>query len=104
MRLASLFVSAALVPAVALAQAPVSSPAATRTARVNDDSRMICKKFAVTGSLVRTERVCKEKHYWDLEYATRRETTVTSSCGADGGVCDTVSGFGAMGRSTMSPQ
>lgn len=89
-----------VMPAMAFAQtpsAPTAPVAPVKTAAATGDNRMICKTFAVTGSLVRTTRVCKEKHYWDLDYSLRRQTTVTSSCGVEGGVCPSNDAFGAMG-------
>lgn len=89
-----------MVPAMALAQtpiAPTSRVAPVKAAGATGDDRMICKTFAVTGSLVRTTRVCKEKHYWDMEYALRRQSVTTSSCGVEGGVCPSNDAFGAMG-------
>ena len=96
MRLVPALFAAAIVPLTgAPAQAPAAPPA--KVASANDDNRIICKKFPVTGSLVQSTRVCKEKHYWDLEYAVRRQNTVTSSCGAEGGVCSENDSFAQMG-------
>ena len=91
-------VVAMLVPAAALwAQQPPVAATPPRTAVSTGEDRMICKKFPVTGSLVQMTRVCKEKRYWDMEDALRRQNTATSSCGSETGICSGNDGFAQMG-------
>jgi hypothetical protein len=43
-------------------------------------SKMICKKFLETGSLVRGYRVCKTKTEWQRGRDLVRQSTATTSC------------------------
>ena len=75
--------SLVIVVAVAVAS---SSPAlagqtdAPERAAASGD-KVICKRFAETGSLVRVSRVCKPKRDWERERdAIRSGGTVSDSC------------------------
>ena len=46
----------------ALLQAPSAQPAADT--KSDPDQEMVCRRIAVTGSLVRKERVCKTQGEW----------------------------------------
>ncbi|MES2422497.1 MAG: hypothetical protein V4595_14535 [Pseudomonadota bacterium] len=43
-------------------------------------SKMICKKFLETGSLVKGYRVCKTKTEWQRDRDLIRQSTATTSC------------------------
>jgi hypothetical protein len=77
-----------------VAVAPVQSPTGARAAdqgerSAEDRSRVICKKFPETGSLVKTYRVCKTKAEWELGRDRVREgmSNNPASCRSAGGAC-----------------
>jgi hypothetical protein len=53
----------------------------------NDPEKVICKRFTETGSLVRSNRVCKTKREWDRD---RLEAGAMTG----GGACNRNSGLG----------
>lgn len=74
------FLAAALFLPVAgsVLAAPLQKDAGEKTA--DPGSKMICKKFLETGSLVRGHRVCKTKADWQRDRDLIRQSTSTSSC------------------------
>lgn len=77
-----------------LAIAHVKSPTGARVddqgqRSAEDRSKVICRKFAETGSLVKTYRICKTKVEWDLGRDHVREgmSSNPASCGSASGVC-----------------
>lgn len=54
-----------------------------------DKSKMICKRFVRTGSLVDGYRACKTKGDWEREREALRQLVVSDSCRAraEGGGC-----------------
>jgi hypothetical protein len=52
-------------------------------------SKMICKRFIETGSLIKGYRSCKTKREWEHERDNARGVNNTNSCGTlgNGGVC-----------------
>ena len=55
---------------VADPQPKPSTPSAKQAA--NDPDKMICRRFAVTGSLVNSYKTCKTRREWDSEYDALR--------------------------------
>jgi hypothetical protein len=56
----------------------------------NDPDKVICRRFAVTGSLVSSYKTCKTRREWDSEHAALRATGPASdSCrnSGNGGPC-----------------
>jgi hypothetical protein len=51
--------------------------------------RVICKRFAKTGSLVASYKDCKTKREWQREREARQQLSVVDSCAArgNGGAC-----------------
>jgi len=75
----------------ALLAAPVSAaPPKSDVERVADaGDKMICKRFARTGSLADSYRTCKTKAEWDRERDNVRQMTASESCRmrGEGGGC-----------------
>ncbi len=70
--------------AAMLAQAPAPQPNAGEKA-ADPGSKMICKKFLETGSLVRGHRECKTKADWERERdALRQSQGSTTGCSSMG--------------------
>ncbi|MGK6322479.1 hypothetical protein ACMGDM_05280 [Sphingomonas sp. DT-51] len=67
-----------LAAAAPAGQAKTPADAAERAADHGD--KMICKRFAKTGTLVGSERVCKTKADWERERDTLRGTTRSTGC------------------------
>jgi hypothetical protein len=88
-RLLGLFFASALAAASA-AQAQVPrSDAPEKTADSGD--KIVCKRFARTGSLADSYKTCKTKHEWERERDNVRQLSVVDSCRdrANGGAgCD----------------
>lgn len=72
-----------LVTAAAGAQTPERE--ADRSAEHRD--KVICKRFVETGSLVRSYRTCRTKAEWDKAREDAQRSSITASCGLDGGNC-----------------
>jgi hypothetical protein len=81
---------------IAIAMLVLSGPvAAERTKRdapertTDNRDKVICKRFAETGSLVSSKRVCKSKADWERDRDNLRESTRSTSCGnvGNGGSC-----------------
>ena len=55
----------------------------------DNEDKMICKRFAKTGSLVDSYRSCKTKREWERERENIHQLGSTSSCRllGDGGTC-----------------
>jgi len=69
---------------------PQTTPAPAQTEQVADgQEKIVCKRFAETGSLVRAQRVCKSKRDWDRDRAVIRSAPGIDSCSAraNGGQC-----------------
>jgi hypothetical protein len=49
--------------------------------------KIVCKRFAETGSLVKSYRTCQTKREWERERDNIRQSNVSNSCGAEFGVC-----------------
>ena len=86
-----------------LLAAPLLIAAATQTSDPNraeragdPQSRMICKTFPVTGSLISTYRACKTKHDWDRERGNLTQRDPIGSCAGGGG--DGVTSFCGFGQ------
>ena len=45
--------------------------------------KVICKRFATTGSLVQSYRTCKSKRDWERERENVRQLNPTASCGGE---------------------
>ena len=60
----------------------VAAPPQTDVGEKSADpgSKMICKKFLETGSLVKGYRVCKTKTEWQRDRDLIRQSTATTSC------------------------
>jgi hypothetical protein len=77
--------SAALVAGAAMA-----APANSDVERANDSpTKVICKRFVKTGSLVDSYRTCKTKAEWARERDNARQLTASEACRArgEGGGC-----------------
>jgi hypothetical protein len=74
------FLAAALfLPVVgSAAAAPPQKDVGEKSA--DPGSKVICKKFLETGSLVRGYRVCKTKTEWQRDRDLIRQSTATTSC------------------------
>lgn len=72
--LGAVLLSLAVTPATAAPQKDAGEKAA------DPASKMICKKFLETGSLVRGYRVCKTKVEWQRDRDLIRQSTATTSC------------------------
>jgi hypothetical protein len=70
---------------------PQSTPSPTpATKSANDPEKVICRRFAVTGSLVSSYKSCKTRREWDIEREALRATGPGSdSCrnSGNGGPC-----------------
>lgn len=70
---------------------PQPTPAATPAKQsANDPEKMICRRFAVTGSLVSSYKTCKTRREWDSEHdALRANGPGSDSCrnSGNGGAC-----------------
>ncbi|SFR96335.1 hypothetical protein [Sphingomonas jatrophae] len=89
MRIAGIgIVASMLLATTAMAgQEPKGNDAPERAA--DPGSRMICKRFIETGSLVKGYRTCKTKREWQNERDDRRTPAVTGgACNSGGtGLC-----------------
>ncbi len=69
------------------AQPAASSSGADAPERSADaGSKMVCKRFNETGSLVRTYKTCKTKAEWQRERDNVRSGSVANSCRLSGTV------------------
>lgn len=72
------------------AASPQTQPAASKddaSERAADaGSKMVCKRFNETGSLVRTYKTCKTKAEWQRERDNIRSGSVSNSCRLSGTV------------------
>lgn len=71
----------------AVAATPVSPDDHEKSA--DSDTKLICKRFTETGSLVRGYRTCKTKREWQRERDSLRMVHSTNSCAkqAETGSC-----------------
>ena len=83
-----MMLTAFALSAHAAAQAREPTRASAERA-ADDQDRIICKKFAVTGSLLATYKECKKKRDWERERNNIRSPSTTSgSCAsAESGSC-----------------
>ncbi len=51
-----------------------ADPQPLPTPSPNAADKIVCKQFAETGSLVRTEKICKTRRQWDIDRANIRAT------------------------------
>jgi hypothetical protein len=82
-------VAAALALQAAPTAAAVQPPREVGEKSADAGSKVICKKFLETGSLVRGYRMCKTKIEWERARDELRRTNVTTSCRSlgEGGSC-----------------
>jgi hypothetical protein len=71
------FASALVTASSAEAETPRSNR--TETAGAPSD-KVICRRFARTGSLADSYKTCKTKHEWDRERENVRQLSVSDSC------------------------
>jgi hypothetical protein len=78
---------AALLLCVAL-PAVAATPTADQTVQgekaSDDKDKMVCKRFADTGSLVSSHRVCKPKREWERARDNSSSMNAANSCKASG--------------------
>lgn len=82
---------AALALLLATAPAPQAQPATKSGADAAErsadaGSKMVCKRFSETGSLVRTYKTCKTKAEWQRERDDIRSGSTSNSCRLSGTV------------------
>jgi hypothetical protein len=76
--------------AALIAGAAFAAPPKSDVERVADaGTKMICKRFARTGSLADSYRTCKTKSEWDRERDNVRQMTASEACRmrGEGGGC-----------------
>ena len=73
---------AALLVATAAQAAPPRADAPEKAADARD--KIVCKRFAKTGSLVDGYRTCKTKWEWERERENIRQFNVVNSCRSSG--------------------
>jgi len=71
-----------LTSVTAAAAPPAKSEEHEKSADSAD--KMICKRFAETGSLIASKRVCKTKRDWERERDALRTTNNINSCANQG--------------------
>lgn len=79
-----------LASALLVAQAPGAAPRNAGESATDPQDKVICKRFAETGSLVGSYRVCKTKREWERERDNIRASGPgIDSCAnrANGGPC-----------------
>jgi hypothetical protein len=82
----SLVATVLLFTGIAANAAPPQADEREKSADAAD--KVICKRFAQTGSLVASKRVCKTKRDWERERDAIRDASNISSCpGQTGGMC-----------------
>jgi len=81
-----LLAAAALVLTVPVVSVAAEADKANEPERASDNGeKMICKRFAETGSLVKSYRTCKPKREWERERDTARSVASSvSSCANSG--------------------
>eukprot|EP01037_Dinobryon_pediforme_P021437 gene21437-22304_t len=58
---------------------PQTPPTSTTKPAASAPEKLVCKQFAVTGSLVGSKKICKTRREWDIE----RENVRASGTGFD---------------------
>ncbi len=84
----SIIAAALVVPLSTLAFA--AAPQAEQGEKATDTrTKVICKRFLETGSLVRGYRICKIKIDWERDRDQLRQSSATTSCRSlgEGGSC-----------------
>lgn len=82
----SLAAAVLLLTSAAAQAAPQKSDEQEKSA--DSAEKVICKRFAQTGSLVASKRVCKTKRDWERERDSIRAASNISSCpGQTNGLC-----------------
>ena len=76
-----LFMSALLAVSSSAIAEEAKRDVAEKAADSSD--KMICKRFATTGSLVQNYRTCKTKREWERERENLRQLNPTASCGGE---------------------
>lgn len=75
---------AAAVQTAPATPVPVKSDASAPERSADAGSKMVCKRFAETGSLVRSYKTCKTKAEWQRERDNIRSGSVANSCRMSG--------------------
>ncbi len=81
--LRTMTVAALLLTSVTAAAAPPAKPD-EREKSADSADKMICKRFAETGSLIASKRVCKTKRDWERERDALRASSNINSCANQG--------------------
>lgn len=60
---------------------PQPAPTATTKPVASAPDKLVCKQFAITGSLVGSKKICKTRREWDIERENVRAVLPgTASC------------------------
>jgi hypothetical protein len=76
-------VTVLLLSSVAAAAAPPAQPGEHEKSADSAD-KMICKRFAVTGSLVSSKKICKTKADWQRDRDELRSANALTPCAMQG--------------------
>ena len=79
-------ITALLLAAAApvFAATPASDQEAQGEKASDDKDKMVCKRFADTGSLVSSHRICKPKRDWERSRANSTSMNAANSCATSG--------------------
>ena len=68
----------------AIAATPSSTEGAQGEKASDDKDKVVCKRFADTGSLVSSHRICKPKRDWERARAESASMNAANSCATSG--------------------